>query len=274
MEKNILDDTIAARLPPARKGKRSYFYDETVPGFGIAVTDKGTKTFFLYRTIGGVPKRVTLGHFPDMSVEAARRKAQEYDIAKDGVEAREIATPVFRPSLRAFYLGVGTLAVAVCLVALAIVGTDIVNFWRSEAALQSLISFAIDDHLNHRDVKFHTADPVDLREALAHELPFAVKMPRIDPGFKVVGGRATDRGEFRRLLSVEWKERLSLFAVAVPARGLRCQCGRQTATSGAGGHGRQAYPLSGALLVERRNTASCWSPITANCWMASCQKRD
>jgi hypothetical protein len=195
MKKAVLDGAMVARLPPARKGKRTYLHDDTVPGFGVAVTDKGTKTFFLYRKFAGVPKRVTLGHFPAMSVEAARQKAREYDVAKAGLESHEIGPSVLpRSRWRSVYLGVGALAATVCLIVLMFVGTGILNFWRSEAALQSLISFAIDDHLNHRDMTFRSTDPIALREALRQELPFAVEMPRIDPDFKVIGGRADKIG--------------------------------------------------------------------------------
>src|SRR5262249_5937028 len=100
MKKTILDDAAASRLPPARKGKRSYLYDAEVPGFGIAVTEKGTKTFFLYRKIGGIPKRITLGHFPEMTVEAARQKAREYNgkTGEGGDEALKIAPgPILQP---------------------------------------------------------------------------------------------------------------------------------------------------------------------------------
>lgn len=188
MTKATLDDDIVSRLPPAREGKRSYFYDEKVAGFGVAVTDKATKTFFVYRKIRGVPKRVTLGHFPDMAVETARQKARDYD--EDRGEPQKLAKPIFRPRRGMFYMGVGALAAAACLTALVIVGIGILNLWKSEAALQSLISFAINDHLNHRDVAFRSEDPAELRQALANKLPFEVEIPRIDPGFKVVGARA------------------------------------------------------------------------------------
>ena len=59
------------------RGKRSYYYDLKVRGFGIAITDKGTKTFIVYRKIDGKPERVTLGKFPDLSIENARGLAFE-----------------------------------------------------------------------------------------------------------------------------------------------------------------------------------------------------
>jgi len=196
MKKALLDDETVSRLPPADTGRRSYLYDAEVSGFGVAVTAKGTKTFFLYRKIGGVPKRVTLGHFPSMSVEAARRKAREYGVAieRGGSELQTLSKPIFGAGRRIFYMGVGALAAAACLAILVIAGAGIVSFWKSEAALQSLITFAIDDHLNHQDVTFRSEDPTELRQALAHELPLEVEIPRIEPDLKVVGGRAKKIG--------------------------------------------------------------------------------
>lgn len=203
MKKAILDDAVVLGLPTPRKGKRGYHYDETVPGFGVAVTDKGTKTFFFYRKIGGVPKRITLGHFPDMPVEAARRKAQEYDSAieggligqgglpaEEGGEPQEAVALAPPPQRRAFYMGMGALAAVVCVAIMVAVGTGVFNFWKSDEALQSVISFAIDDHLNHREVTFRSEDQAAIKKTLERELPFEVEIPRINPDFKVVGGRA------------------------------------------------------------------------------------
>lgn len=58
-------------------GKRSYYYDEKVRGLGISITDKGTITFVVYRKIDGRPERVTLGRYPDLSIENARGLASE-----------------------------------------------------------------------------------------------------------------------------------------------------------------------------------------------------
>lgn len=190
-------------LPTPRKGKRGYHHDEMVTGFGVSVTEKGTKTFFFYRKIGGVPKRITLGHFPDMSVEAARRKAQEYENAIDGGmieqgglpdeesgEPQEVVALAPHPQRRAFYIGLGALAAVMCVAVMIALGTGVLHLWKSDEALQSVISFAIDDHLNHREVTFRSEDPLEIKKALDHELPFEVEIPRIKPDFKVVGGRA------------------------------------------------------------------------------------
>ncbi len=60
-------------LPAA--GKRLYLKDTKVDGLQLTITDKGTKTFNVYKKINGTPKRITIGHYPDMTPENARAKA-------------------------------------------------------------------------------------------------------------------------------------------------------------------------------------------------------
>ena len=63
-------------LPAPALGRRAYHYDSKTPGLGISVTDTGAKSFIVYRWIKGRgPERITLGRFPGMTVEEARRKA-------------------------------------------------------------------------------------------------------------------------------------------------------------------------------------------------------
>ena len=61
-------------LPSA--GKRAYFYDTKIRGLELMVTDRGCKSFKVYRKHNGRPVRVTLGKYPQMSIENARLKAQ------------------------------------------------------------------------------------------------------------------------------------------------------------------------------------------------------
>jgi len=63
----------ALPLPP--KGKRFSFKDEKVRGLIIRITANGQKTFQLYQKHQGRPVRVTLGTFPDTTIENARREA-------------------------------------------------------------------------------------------------------------------------------------------------------------------------------------------------------
>ena len=62
-------------LPPTNK--RSYYYDTKVRGLGIRVLASGIKTFIVYRWANGKPDRVTLGRYPDLTIEQARKKAAE-----------------------------------------------------------------------------------------------------------------------------------------------------------------------------------------------------
>ncbi len=62
---------------PTPESKRAYYADEKIKGFGLSISPHGTKTFFVHRKINGVPQRMTIGHFPDVTVDQARKKAQE-----------------------------------------------------------------------------------------------------------------------------------------------------------------------------------------------------
>lgn len=65
------------QLPAAERGKRVYYYDTRQAGLQIAVTDRGAKSFYVYRKIKGKPTRVFLGAYPDMKIEQARKAAQK-----------------------------------------------------------------------------------------------------------------------------------------------------------------------------------------------------
>lgn len=69
--KKVLD---ALALPA--KGKRLYLYDTRVRGLELMVTEHGSKSFKVYRKCNGKPVRVTLGKYPEMSIENARNEAQ------------------------------------------------------------------------------------------------------------------------------------------------------------------------------------------------------
>lgn len=59
------------KLPIPTNGKRSYYYDNKLPGLGVMVFPSGTKTFFLYKRVNGKPDKIKLGRFPDMHPEQA-----------------------------------------------------------------------------------------------------------------------------------------------------------------------------------------------------------
>jgi len=63
-------------LPPPEAGKRATYHDTKIQGLQLRVSPSGVKTFSLYRHMkGGQPERVTLGRFPAMTVEQARKHA-------------------------------------------------------------------------------------------------------------------------------------------------------------------------------------------------------
>ena len=65
------------KLPTASLNQKRY-YDDCLKGFGIRVTINGIKSFFIEKRIGTKVYRATLGHYPALTVENARKKAQDY----------------------------------------------------------------------------------------------------------------------------------------------------------------------------------------------------
>jgi len=81
------DDLTA--LPTPEAGKRAVYLDKKTTGLQIRVTSSGAKTFSVYRrTKGGQPERITLGRFPGMTIEQARKLA-----ARVNAEIEEGSSP-------------------------------------------------------------------------------------------------------------------------------------------------------------------------------------
>lgn len=57
-------------------GKRLYVYDTKVRGLELMVTEQGSKSFKVYRKFNTKPLRITLGRYPEMTIEMARKDAQ------------------------------------------------------------------------------------------------------------------------------------------------------------------------------------------------------
>ena len=68
--KKLLD-----KLPLPTNGQRAYFYDSSTRGLAIAVSPAGKKVFILYRKISNRPERVTIGPYPDLTIDQARGEA-------------------------------------------------------------------------------------------------------------------------------------------------------------------------------------------------------
>lgn len=68
-------DRLEKLLTP-EAGKRKVYHDTKAQGLQLRVSATGNKTFSVYRRIkGGQPERITLGSFPAMTVEQARKSA-------------------------------------------------------------------------------------------------------------------------------------------------------------------------------------------------------
>jgi integrase len=76
---------------PAPDTGRSYYHDSKVQGLVIGVGKTGNKSFIFYRKISGVPERIPLGKYPDLTIEQARGRASDMnsDIAS-GLNPAEI----------------------------------------------------------------------------------------------------------------------------------------------------------------------------------------
>jgi integrase len=68
---------LVASLPLPTNGQRAYYYDTATRGLALAVSPAGKRVFLLYRKVEGRPERITIGPFPDLSIEQARGKAAE-----------------------------------------------------------------------------------------------------------------------------------------------------------------------------------------------------
>ena len=82
---------IASRQPAA-PGQRAHYWDALVPGFGLRVTDRGAKSFVVYRRWPGsrAPARRTIGDVKSVTLAEARDKAREWiTLAERNVDPAE-----------------------------------------------------------------------------------------------------------------------------------------------------------------------------------------
>lgn len=74
-------------LPLPASGQRATYHDAKTPGLQLRLTATGVKTFSVFRRVrGGDPERVTLGRYPAMSIEQARRLALDASAAMEAGE--------------------------------------------------------------------------------------------------------------------------------------------------------------------------------------------
>ena len=72
-------------LPVPEQGRRDTYHDSKTAGLQLRITSSGIVTFSVYRRIkSSGPERITLGRYPDMTIEQTRRKAAEFNAAIAG----------------------------------------------------------------------------------------------------------------------------------------------------------------------------------------------
>ena len=75
------------QLPLPCPGQRAAYHDTKAPALQLRITHLGVKTFSVYRRVKrGAPERVTLGRYPAMSIEQARRRAAEINAAIENLQ--------------------------------------------------------------------------------------------------------------------------------------------------------------------------------------------
>jgi len=73
----LFNKTNLNAIEPSKFGKRLYFTDQKFSNLGLSVTPAGIKSFFVVKRFDGNTRRVTLGRFPDLTPDTARKKAIE-----------------------------------------------------------------------------------------------------------------------------------------------------------------------------------------------------
>lgn len=74
--KSVVDKLPLPDKIKAGRTEQKRYYDDKLKGFGIRVTSGGTKAFFVEKSVSGNLKRLTIGHYPEITVEHARKEAQ------------------------------------------------------------------------------------------------------------------------------------------------------------------------------------------------------
>lgn len=76
--------------PYSFDGPRLEIWDDLLPGFGVRITERGVKSFFVYTRLYGKPIRVTLGTYPLLALSDGRTKAREaLQAAQQGEDPRK-----------------------------------------------------------------------------------------------------------------------------------------------------------------------------------------
>ena len=94
MTKKRLSDLLIQKLKVEHRAQETFF-DAALPGFGLRVTKRGTKSFVLMH--GKDRKLSTIGRYPDVSLAEARRKAKQVlgEVLSRGDDPGSVSTLTF-----------------------------------------------------------------------------------------------------------------------------------------------------------------------------------
>jgi len=73
-----LTKTTVDRIEPPTDWHQAFYRDDILKGFGVRVNAGGTKAFFVETRVNGKVRRKTLGRYGALTVEQARKQAQQY----------------------------------------------------------------------------------------------------------------------------------------------------------------------------------------------------
>ena len=90
MPKNRLTDISVRALKPPAQGQVTY-WDKSLAGFGVRVSQGGAKTFVL--VYGANRRRISIGRFPAIKLSNARMEAKRLIAEHTLGRARQITVP-------------------------------------------------------------------------------------------------------------------------------------------------------------------------------------
>ena len=93
MTERLTDQIV--RAAKASDSRQLFLWDTQIAGFGVRITPGGAKSFVTQHRVNGQSRRVTIGSYPDWTVQAAREVAKELkremDMGRDPNSDREKA---------------------------------------------------------------------------------------------------------------------------------------------------------------------------------------
>ena len=75
--KQFVEKLPTPQIDAQGKGTQKRYYDAVLKGFGVRITSGGTRAFFLEKLVNKKLRRMTLGRYPELTVEMARKEAQK-----------------------------------------------------------------------------------------------------------------------------------------------------------------------------------------------------